>query len=123
MRHAWQERLGELDRAPVADEGLTLYEAVAFGARRRGLAKLDELPPEVGLHIHRCNAVHTFGMRFRLDLLWLDRHGAVVRIDRGVPRRRQKLCLRAKTVVEVAEGGADRWAEVLAARPMLPEQR
>lgn len=115
MSDTWEARLDGLARAGLADDGLTLYEAVAFGARRRGLAKLDALPPEVGLHIHRCNAVHTVGMRFPLDLLWLDRNGSVVRIDRGVPRRRQKLCLRAKTVVEVAAGGADRWAAALAA--------
>lgn len=106
MSSDWRERLGPLERRPLSDKGLSLHEAVAFGERRRGLAGLDALPPEVGLHIHRCNAIHTFGMRFPLDLLWLDRHGAVVRIDRGVPRRRQKLCLRAKTVVEVAAGGA-----------------
>lgn len=109
----WQARLGALGVEPVADGGLTLHEAVAFRARRKGLGKLDALPPDVGLHIHRCNAVHTFGMQFSLDLIWRDRQGAVVRVDRSVPPRRQKICVKARTVVEVAAGGADRWVAAL----------
>jgi len=108
----WHDRLGDLEVEPLPG-GLTLHQARAFGERRRGLARLDALPPDVGLHIHRCNAVHTFGMRFALDLIWLARDGRVVRVDRGVPRRRQKLCVRAKTVIEVAVGGADRWVAAL----------
>lgn len=52
-------------------------------------------------------------MRFSLDLIWRDRQGAVVRLNRSVPPRRQSLCVRARTVVEVAAGGADRWVAAL----------
>jgi uncharacterized protein len=76
-------------------------------SRIKGLAKLDALPPRTGLHIPRCRSVHTFTMRFPLDLLWLDRAGAVVRIDRDVPPRRLKTCLRARSVVECDAGAAD----------------
>ena len=108
----WRERLEPLEVEPLASGALALHHARAFNARRRGLAKLDALPADVGLHIHRCSSVHTFGMRFGLDLIWLGREG-IVRVDRGVPPRRQRLCLRAKSVVEVAEGGADRWVGAL----------
>lgn len=110
----WGERLGPLDVQALGAGGLTLHQAMAFGARRRGLAKLDALPPDVGLRIHRCNSVHTFGMRFALDLIWLARDGRVLRVDRAVPPRRQRLCVKAKSVVEVAAGGGDRWAAALA---------
>jgi uncharacterized membrane protein (UPF0127 family) len=40
-------------------------------------------------------------MRFALDLHWLDRDGAVVRVDRAVPPRRLRICLRARSVLEV----------------------
>jgi uncharacterized membrane protein (UPF0127 family) len=46
-------------------------------------------------------------MRFPLDLVWLDRAGAVVRVDRDVPRRRVRTCLRARSVVECGAGRAD----------------
>lgn len=110
---SWQERLAPLGVEPLADGTLALHQARTFGERRRGLAKLDALPPDVGLRIHRCNSVHTVGMRFGLDLIWLAREGDVLRVDREVPPRRQRLCVRAKSVVEVAAGSADRWVAAL----------
>jgi uncharacterized membrane protein (UPF0127 family) len=53
--------------------------------------------------------VHTFTMRFPLDLVWLGRDGRVVRVDRDVPPRRLKACLRARAVVETPAGAADRF--------------
>ena len=75
----------------------------------KGLAKLDELPATLALHIPRCRSVHTFTMRFPLDLIWLDKDGAVVRIDPNVPPRRLKSCLRARSVIEANGGTADRF--------------
>jgi len=111
---AWAERLAGLDAEPLG-AGLELRHARRFAERRKGLAKLDELPAGVGLRIHRCNSIHTFGMRFSLDLVWLDRDGRVLRVDRDVPRRRQRLCVRAKSVVEVATGGGEEFAAALRA--------
>lgn len=105
----WQERLGALEAEPLGGQ-LELRHARSFSERRKGLAGLDDLPTTVGLRIHRCNSIHTFGMRFGLDLLWLARDGHLLRIDRDVPPRRQRLCVRAKSVVEVAAGGADAFA-------------
>ena len=56
------------------------------------------------LLIPRCNSVHTFGMRFRLDLLWLDPEGRVLRADRAVPPGRVRSCLGATAVLEVPHG-------------------
>ena len=47
----------------------------------KGLAKLDAMPATAALHIPNCWSVHTFTMRFPLDLIWLDATGAVVRVD------------------------------------------
>lgn len=73
----------------------------------RGLAGLSGLSAEEGLLIPRCRSVHTFGMGFALDMIWLDRRGGVVRVDRGVAPRRMRTCLRARSVVETAAGAAD----------------
>ncbi len=64
------------------------------------------MPATVGLEL-RTSSIHTVTMRFPLDLVWLDRAGHVVRVDRGVPRRRFKTCLRARSVVELRAGAAD----------------
>src|SRR3712207_6781120 len=69
--------------------------------RLRGLAFSDERRP---LHLERCRSVHTFGMRYALDLVWLDADGAVVRVDRAVPPRRVRPCLRARSVLERPAG-------------------
>lgn len=76
-------------------------------SRMKGLARLDALPPRTGLHIPRCRSVHTFTMRFPLDLIWLDRDGRPVRVDRAVPARRMKGCLKARSVLECDAGAAD----------------
>lgn len=73
-----------------------------FLTRLRGLAFA---PPAV-LEISRCRSVHTFGMRHPLDLYWL-RGERIVRIDRDVPPRRVRTCLRARSVLEVPSGSWD----------------
>jgi uncharacterized membrane protein (UPF0127 family) len=87
--------------------GLRVAEADSRAARMKGLARLDAMPETAALHIPRCRSVHTFTMRFPLDLIWLDRRGDVVRVDRAVAPRRVKACLRARSVVEANAGTAD----------------
>ena len=100
-----------LDGLPGRDlpGGLRVAEARSRAARMKGLAKLDEMPATTALHIPRCRSVHTFTMRFPLDLIWLDKAGQVVRIDVSVPPRRLKTCLRARSVIEARGGTADRF--------------
>jgi uncharacterized protein len=92
--------------------GLRLAVARSRRARLRGLAFLDELPPDRALLFERCRSVHTFGMRFALDLIWLDADRRLVRLDRDVPRRRVRSCREALHVVEVAAGAGPSWARV-----------
>ena len=63
--------------------------AVAVGPRARllGLAGLDRGEAGAGLLIPRCASVHTFWMRFDLDLVFLDREGAPLALRRRVPPR------------------------------------
>jgi uncharacterized membrane protein (UPF0127 family) len=108
----WHERLGDLATEAVG-AGLVLHVARSFEERRRGLARMQPMPGDHALHILRTTSVHTFGMRFALDLVWLGHDGRVVRIDRDVPARRIKLCLRARSVVETCAGHGDRFAAAL----------
>ena len=97
-----------LDALPGRDlpGGLRVAEAHTRAARLKGLAKLDALPASLALHIPKCWSVHTFTMRFPLDLIWLARDGSVVRIDEHVPPRRVRTCVRARSVVECNAGAA-----------------
>jgi uncharacterized membrane protein (UPF0127 family) len=75
---------------------------VARGLRRlTGLVGRRTWPAEVALEIRRCRSVHTFGMRFPLDLIWLDASRGVVRVDRAVPPWRVRSCRGARSVLEL----------------------
>ena len=99
------ERFAGLPRRTLTG-GVTLVEASTGKARRRGLSRLDSLPADHALLI-RTVSVHTFTMRFPLDLIWLDRQGGVVRVDREVPPNRMHACLKARSVLETLGGHAD----------------
>jgi uncharacterized membrane protein (UPF0127 family) len=107
----WGDRLAGLEEQTLAG-GLTLVVARSSRERRRGLAKMTPLPAGYGLRIKTCS-IHTFGMRFALDLVWLGRDGRVLRVDRGIGPGRMKLCVRARSVVETAAGGGDAFAAAL----------
>jgi hypothetical protein len=100
------ERFAGLPVVEHAD-GLVVVQARTHKSRRRGLSRLDTLASDHALHIPQCPAVHTFGMRFALDLIWLRKDGSVVRIDRDVGPRRMRFCPRAKSVVETVAGRGD----------------
>jgi uncharacterized protein len=86
--------------------GLRVARAERRADRMRGLARLDAMPASYALHLPRCRSVHTFAMRFPLDLIWLGRDGRPVRIDRAFPPNRIRTCLRARSVVEASAGAA-----------------
>ena len=100
---------GRFEGLPTRElsHGRVVIEAASHRSRRRGLARLDSLRPDRALYIPQCPSVHTFGMRFDLDLIWLAKDGSVVRVDRGVRRGRMRLCVRARSVIETAAGEAD----------------
>jgi uncharacterized membrane protein (UPF0127 family) len=81
--------------------------AVARGLRARllGLALLDRRRAGTGLLIPRCRSVHTFGMRFALDLYFLEASGAPTSIHRRVPPSRLVSDRRAVAVLEVPTAG------------------
>lgn len=100
------ERLDVLPaRGLAGDRRVAMADSRA--ARMKGLARLDAMPAGYALHIPRCRSVHTFTMRFPLDLIWLRADGSVARVDRGVPARRMRWCPRARSVVECNAGTAD----------------
>jgi uncharacterized protein len=82
---------------------------VAGGPRARflGLAYLSRGEAGVGMLIPRCSSVHTFGMRFPLDLYFLGTRGELIALRREVPARRLAFCGGAEAVLELPaeEGG------------------
>ncbi len=75
-------------------------------ARKTGLLKHTVLEPGDGLWIAPCEAVHTFGMKFAIDVLFLDRKRKVLKIRPEMPKSRMSWCLRAHSVLELPSGTA-----------------
>ncbi|MEI6446977.1 MAG: DUF192 domain-containing protein [Actinomycetes bacterium] len=98
-----------LEGLPVLSHGpVEVAIASTRIARLRGLAGRGVIPlPGLGLLLPRTRSIHTFGMGFRLDLIWLDSDGRAVRIDIGVKPRRILFCLRARSVLELPAAGRD----------------
>ena len=80
---------GGCERLPtVAIGGVEVPVAVGARARLLGLAWLELEEAGAGLLIPRCSSVHTFGMRFALDLVFLDSRRRPLATRRAVPPRR-----------------------------------
>jgi uncharacterized protein len=76
--------------------------------RRKGLLGRDGLPDGQGVWIVPCESVHTFWMKFPIDLVYLDRNKKVKKVKSGVPPWRLSACLSAHSVLEFASGTVHR---------------
>ncbi|HEX3263571.1 MAG TPA: DUF192 domain-containing protein [Solirubrobacterales bacterium] len=81
--------------------GLRIPMAATPGSRLLGLAHLDRDAAGPGLFIPRCRCVHTFGMRFALDLVFLGDASQPVSVRHHVPPRRIAVERRARAVLEL----------------------
>ncbi len=92
------------DRAILANTSAT---------RRTGLLKHESLQDGEGLLIVPCEGVHTFGMKFPIDVLYLNKKRIVLKIKPEMPRRRMSFCLSAHSVLELPAGMAARTGTVV----------
>jgi uncharacterized membrane protein (UPF0127 family) len=83
------------ERADIADTS---------AKRRTGLLKHTGLAPGEGLWIAPCEGVHTFAMKFTIDVVFLNRKRKILKIRPNMVRRRMALCLRAHSVLELPAG-------------------
>jgi uncharacterized membrane protein (UPF0127 family) len=81
-----------------------LEVADAGPCRRKGLLARKSLLPGEGLWIVPCEAVHTFGMQFSIDVVFLDRKNRIVKTRSNVRPGRLSACLSAKSVIELPSG-------------------
>ena len=91
------------DRAEVADTS---------AKRRTGLLKHTGLEPGKGLWIVPCESVHSFFMKFTIDVLYLDRKHRVKKIRPEMAPWRISGCLTAHSVLELPAGTITRTGTV-----------
>lgn len=83
------------DRADIADTS---------AKRRTGLLKHKGLEPGEGLWIAPCEGVHTFGMKFPIDVLFLSKKKKVLKARPDMVKRRIAFSFRAYSVLELPAG-------------------
>ena len=81
--------------------------AVSAKARRRGLLGRDDL--DGALVMRPCRNVHTFAMRFPIDVAFCGSDGTVLHTCTMTPWRVSRVVPRAAFVVEARAGAFDRW--------------
>lgn len=75
----------------------------------RGLLGRTPLTLDQGLWISPCSSVHTVGMGYPLDLVYLDKNGIVRKLVRAIRPYRTSLCLGARTTLELKAGAIDHY--------------
>lgn len=75
--------------------------------RMRGLLGRSSLPAGEGLMIERCGSIHTFFMKFALDVLFVSHDLVVRKAYRRVPPWRLAAALGARHVIELPAGALD----------------
>jgi hypothetical protein len=104
----------------------TLAHAAALAdtvtSRMKGLLGRDSLPEGEGMVIDPCNQIHTFFMRFPIDVAFVDAEGRIVRqLEAMKPWRMSGIYFRARRVIELPAGvlaaTGTREGDVLTLRP------
>jgi uncharacterized protein len=90
---------------PVAT---VLEPAFESASRKKGLLGRSGLPAGHALIIAPSNMIHTFFMRFPIDVLVVARDGRVLKARRNVPARRLVGALRGFAVIEMAANELER---------------
>jgi uncharacterized membrane protein (UPF0127 family) len=83
--------------------------ATTYGERRQGLLGRSSLEEGEGLIIRPCKGVHSFGMKFPIDVAYVSRDGEILHIISPLhPNRLGPLMLSAAWVLEIPQGVLER---------------
>jgi len=80
--------------------------AISFTRRLKGLLGRSFFPPGSALMLQPCRQVHTFFMRFPIDVIFLDQRGTVLTVLVMSPGRVSPYVSKAQMVVELPAGTA-----------------
>jgi uncharacterized protein len=103
MSASWPTGTLLVDGRPAAPVEL----AVTRRSRSKGLLGRDRV--EGAVWFEPCRQIHTFRMRFTIDVAYVDRRGRVLLVRTLPPGRVAPLSLRTRSIVEAAEGAFESW--------------
>jgi uncharacterized protein len=106
LRNAGDHELrNERTGAIVATRILTAFDSAS---RRTGLLRHESFPEGSGLIIAPSNAIHSFFMRFSIDVAFVSRDGRVVKVRAALSPWRITGAFRAYAVIELPAGTLER---------------
>jgi len=85
-----------------------VFHAKNFLSRLRGLLGRPQLQADEGLLLTPCAQVHTLGMRYPLDIIFLDKAGKVLKCVEALKPNRFSAASKAHHTLEVSEGSIER---------------
>jgi len=93
----------------VSKGGAIIARKIAWAGssseRRIGLLGRGSLRTDEGIYLSPCEWLHTFGMRFPIDVAFISASGMVLAVHHGLkPNRLSKIVLRAEGALELSEG-------------------
>jgi uncharacterized protein len=83
---------------------LRIRTALRWWARAVGLLTTSGLEDPCGLWISPCNSVHTLGMRYAIDVVFMNADGRIAKVVEQLPPWRAAGCLNAKSTLELRAG-------------------
>ncbi|MHC1715995.1 MAG: DUF192 domain-containing protein [Acidaminococcaceae bacterium] len=75
-----------------------------FITRLKGLLGSDHLEEGRALIIRPCNGIHTIGMNYSIDVIFIDKNDKVIKIVVDMPSRKISTCSNASYVIETPSG-------------------
>ena len=101
-RRDFRLRVSNLTRNTILATCMEVADSAA--KRNKGLLGRERLSPGEGMWILPCQAIHTFYMRFPIDLVYLDRKNRIRKLVSEVYPWRLSACLWAHSVLELPSG-------------------
>ncbi len=87
--------------------GDAIETADSSGDRMKGLLSRQGLEPGTGMWIVPCEGIHTFFMKFAIDVIYIDRKKKVRKTLRGLGPWKVSFCLSAHSVLELPAGAVE----------------
>lgn len=82
-----------------------LIRADNYYKRLKGLMFTDYLPENSAMHIIPCNEIHTFFMKYSIDVLYLDKNNKIISMDEElIPGKIGRLIKGSNSVIELPPG-------------------
>lgn len=101
----------EINRIIRSSDGAIVCQrasiATSWLARLKGLLGTDRLASDEGLWLSPCASVHSLGMRYAIDVVFLDRHNQVTAVVANLKPRRARFAPRGtRSALELPAGAA-----------------